>query len=144
MQATMDRLERFVSRRRRLVLGLWLALLIVVRPAGRPADVQPSPAAASRCPGSESKAVSDALAGIPGTQSETLAIVFDNRRGDPQALAAAVDKVQSEGFEDVEGVRATPEALDAARNATEPIHVMPLVVTGDAATTASTRRPRSA
>ena len=73
--------------------------------------------------------MSDALAGIPGTQSETLAIVFDNRRGDPQALAAAVDKVQNEGFKDVEGVRATPEALDAARNATEPIHVMPLVVT---------------
>ena len=50
MQATMDRLERLVSRRRRLVLGLWLALLIVVRAAGRPADVEPSPAAASRSP----------------------------------------------------------------------------------------------
>ena len=37
--------------------------------------------------------------------------------------------MQREGFEDVEGVRATPEALDAARNATEPIVVMPLVVT---------------
>jgi len=128
MQPTMDRLERFVSRRRRLVLGLWLALLIVSAPlAARQTSALTG--GGFEVPGSESKAVSDALAGIPGTQSETLAIVFDNRRGDPQALAAAVDKVQREGFKDVEGVRATPEALDAARNATEPIHVMPLVVT---------------
>ena len=142
MQATMDRLERFVSRRRRVVLGLWLALLIVSAPlAAR--QTSSLTGGGFEVPGSESKAVSDALAGIPGTQSETLAIVFDNRRGDPQALAAAVDKVKSEGFKDVEGVRATPEALDAARNATEPIHVMPLVVTATR-DDASTRRPRSA
>src|SRR5688572_5774588 len=128
MQAAMDRLERLVSRRRRLVLGLWVALLIVSAPLAARQTASLT-GGGFEVPGSESKAVSDALAGIPGAQSETLAIVFDNRGGDPQALAAAVDKVQNEAFEDVEGVRAAPEALDAARNATEPVHVMPLVVT---------------
>ena len=45
---------------------------------------------------------------FPALQAETLAVVFDNREGDPQALAAAVDRVQREGFKDVEGVRAEP------------------------------------
>ncbi len=128
MQAAMDRLERFVSRRRRLVLGLWVALLLVSAPLAARQTASLT-GGGFEVPGSESKAVSDALAGIPGAQSETLAIVFDNRGGDPAALSAAVEKVRAEGFKDVEGVRATPEALDAARNSTEPVHVMPLAVT---------------
>ena len=32
MQAAMDRLERFIARRRRLVLGVWLVLLLGALP----------------------------------------------------------------------------------------------------------------
>ena len=32
MQAAMDRLERLVARRRRLVLGIWVGLLVVAAP----------------------------------------------------------------------------------------------------------------
>jgi RND superfamily putative drug exporter len=128
MQGAMDRLERFVSGRRRLILGVWVALLVISAPLAARQTASLT-GGGFEVPGSESKAVSEALASIPGAQSETLAIVFDNRRAGPAARLAAVEKVANDGFEDVDGVRATPEALQAARDSTEPIFVMPLEVT---------------
>jgi uncharacterized membrane protein YdfJ with MMPL/SSD domain len=132
MQAAMDRLERFVARRKRLVLGVWIAVVLVAIPfAGR--QTEHLTGGGFETKGSDSKIVADALAQeFPGMQAEDLAVVFDNRNGDPQALAAAVDRVEREGFEDVEAVRADPEALAAARAAgDEDVIVMPLVVEGD-------------
>ena len=81
--------------------------------------------------GTGSRAVSHALAGdFPGIQAEDLSIVFDNRKGDPQALAAAIDRVQRDGFKDVDHVPLNPRALAAARASTEDVVVMPLVVSG--------------
>src|SRR4051794_21165053 len=114
MQAAMDRLERFVERRRRLVLVTWIGLVIVSLPfAGR--QTENLTGGGFETQGTDSRVVSDALGrDFPGLQAEDLAIVFDNRKGDPRALSAAIDRVQREGFTDVENVRLNPEALDAA------------------------------
>jgi RND superfamily putative drug exporter len=127
MQAAMDRLERLVARRRRLVLGVWVALLIAAVPfASRQTENLTGGGFENK--GSGSHVVAEALKDIPGAQAETLAVVFDNRKGDAKALAAAVDRVQREGFEDVEGVSVKPEALEAARASDQPVVVMPLDV----------------
>ncbi len=131
MQLAMDRLERFIARRRRLVLGVWLAVILVAVPfASR--QTENLTGGGFETKGSGSQAVADALATeFPGMQAQDLAVVFDNREGDPQALAAAVDKVENEGFEDVEGVSLSPDAAEAARAAgDEAIVIMPLVVEG--------------
>ena len=128
----MDRLERFVARRRRLVLVVWIAVVVVAIPfAGR--QTENLTGGGFETKGSDSQIVADALAReFPGMQAEDLAVVFDNRAGDPAALAAAIDRVEREGFEDVEAVRLDPEAVAAARAAGgEAVVIMPLVVEGD-------------
>jgi RND superfamily putative drug exporter len=131
MQAAMDRLERLVTRRRRLVLILWVAVVLVSLPfASR--QTENLTGGGFETEGSGSQLVADALArDFPGMQSEDLAVVFDNRRQDPQALEAAFERVEREGFEGVEGVRLDPEALAAARSqADQDVIVMPLIVEG--------------
>ena len=127
----MDRLERFVARRRRLVLGVWVALIVVAVPfASR--QTENLTGGGFETKGSGSKVVADALTReFPGMQPEDLAVVFDNRAGDPQALAAAVDRVERDGFTDVDAVRVTPDALAAARASNDEVVIMPLVVQGD-------------
>ena len=126
----MDQLERFVARRRRLVLGLWVAVLVAAVPFASQQTKNLTGGGFDH-KGSGSQLVSDALKDIPGVQAETLAVVFDNRGRDPRALAAAIDKVRTQGFEDVEGVRLDARALAAARaSGDRPIVVMPLDVTG--------------
>ena len=127
----MDRLGRFIARRRRLVLGVWVALVIVAVPfASR--QTENLTGGGFETKGSGSKVVADALASeFPGMQPEDLAVVFDNRAGDPQALAAAVDRVERDGFKDVDAVRVTPEALESARASNDDVVIMPLVVEGD-------------
>jgi uncharacterized membrane protein YdfJ with MMPL/SSD domain len=132
MQAAMDGLERFVARRRRLVLGAWIAVIVVAVPfAGR--QTEHLTGGGFETKGSDSQIVADAVAReFPDMQAEDLAVVFDNRRQDVRAFAAAIDRVEREGFEDVEAVRLNPEALAAARAAgDEDVVIMPLVVEGD-------------
>jgi uncharacterized membrane protein YdfJ with MMPL/SSD domain len=131
MQAAMDRLERFVARRRRLVLIVWLAIVVVSVPfAGR--QTENLTGGGFETEGSGSQLVADALGSeFEGAQAESLSVVLDNRAGDPAKLRAAVDRVQNEGFEDVEAVRLDPAAADAARASTDPVVIMPLVVEGD-------------
>jgi RND superfamily putative drug exporter len=104
----MDRLERFVARRRRLVLATWPAAVLVSVPfASR--QTEHLTEGGFETAGSGSQVVADALArDFPGMQPEDLAIVFDNRRGDSTALGATIERVQREGFEDVAGVRPGP------------------------------------
>ncbi|MBE2318980.1 MMPL family transporter [Solirubrobacter sp. CPCC 204708] len=131
MQAVMDRLERFVARRRRLVLIVWLVIVVASVPfAGR--QTENLTGGGFETQGSGSQLVADALGSeFEGTSAESLSVLFDNRDRDPAKLAAAVDRVEREGFEDVEAVRLNPEAAAAARASTEPVVVMPLVVEGD-------------
>ena len=126
----MDRLERLVSRRRRVVLIVWVVIVVVSVPfASR--QTENLTGGGFETVGSGSQIVSDALVDDFGLQGEDLAVVFDNRRQDPQALEAAFERVENEGFEDVEGVRLDPEALAAARaQSDQDVIVMPLVVEG--------------
>ena len=132
MQAAMDRLERLVARRRRLVLGVWIAVIVVAIPfAGR--QTEHLTGGGFETKGSDSQIVADAVAReFPELQAEDLLVVFDNRKQDARALAATIDRVEREGFTDVEGVRLSPEALAAARAAgDEDVVIMPLVVEGN-------------
>jgi RND superfamily putative drug exporter len=131
MQAVMDRLERFVQRRRRLVLAGWIVLVLASVPfAAR--QTENLTGGGFETKGTGSRTVSDALAGdFQGIQAEDLSIVLDNRKRDPQALAAAIDKVRKDGFEDVDHVALNPRALAAARASTDDVVILPLVVSGN-------------
>ncbi|MDA0180483.1 MMPL family transporter [Solirubrobacter phytolaccae] len=130
MQAAMDRLERLIARHRRLVLIVWLAIVVVSVPfAGRQTENLTGGGFESK--GSGSQLVSEASERDFGRPGESLAVVFDNRDGDAAKLAAAVDRVERDGFKDVEAVRLEPQAAEAARASTEPVVIMPLVVEGD-------------
>ena len=77
MQAAMDRLERAIARRRRLVLVVWLAIVVISVPfAGR--QTENLTGGGFETKGSGSKVVGDALTRDFGLQSEDLAVVFDN------------------------------------------------------------------
>src|SRR4051795_1129674 len=91
MQAAMDRLGGFFSRRRRLVLGIWGVILLASLPFAAQ-QTKHLTAGGFEVPGSGSLAVSDLLKRFPGVQTEPLILVFDNHRPDPQALQSAVDK----------------------------------------------------
>ncbi len=92
MQAAMDRLERLVARRRRLVLGVWIGLLVLAVPFASQ-QTKNLTGGGFENKGSGSANVAAALKDIPGAQAETLAVVFDNRKLDAAALGAAIDKV---------------------------------------------------
>ena len=81
----MDRLERFVTRRRRLVLGVWVVVLLASLPfAARQTENLTS--GGFEVPGSGSVAVSDSLREFPGVQSEPLILALAN----PGATLAAL------------------------------------------------------
>jgi RND superfamily putative drug exporter len=130
MQAAMDRLERLVARRRRLVLGIWIGLLVAAAPFASQ-QTKNLTGGGFENKGSGSQLAAEALKDIPGAQAETLAVVFDNRKLKPGALAVALAEVRRDGFEDVDGVKLNyPAYLNARAAQTEPIVVMPLNVTG--------------
>ena len=82
MRAAMDRLERFVTRRRRLVLGVWIVLVVAAVPFAAQ-QTKHLTAGGFEVPGSGSQAVSEALKRFPGVQTEPLILVFDNSKKDP-------------------------------------------------------------
>src|SRR3954452_8772424 len=131
MQAAMDRLEGFVSRRRRLVLGIWGAILVLSLPFAAQ-QTKHLTAGGFEVPGSQSNAVSDDLKKFPGVQTEPLIFVFDNSKKDGAALSAAVDKA----VRDVRGIKSvaiSPQAAAAARSAADkPIVLLALDVKGGA------------
>src|SRR3954451_7674457 len=113
-----------VSRHRRLVLVIWLVVLLVSLPfAGKQTERLTGGGFESKA--SDSAAVEQALKTM-GAQGETLAVVFDNRRGDERALTAAMQRVQREGFEGVTGVRiADTRALEVAGAKPRPVVIVP-------------------
>src|SRR6476620_7807586 len=99
MRAAMDGLERFVTRRRRLVLGVWIVLVVAAVPFAAP-QTKHLTAGGFEVPGSGSQAGAEAPKRFPGVQTEPLILVFDNSKKDPMdllcGLAAAIDKATQE------------------------------------------------
>jgi uncharacterized membrane protein YdfJ with MMPL/SSD domain len=93
MQTTMLRLDRLLRRRKRVVLIVWAAIVLVAVPfAARQSEDLSS--GGFEVPGSQSAAVDDALARFPGVQRAQLAAVLVGERGATSAqLRAAVDRV---------------------------------------------------
>src|SRR4051812_43617667 len=114
MQAAMARLERLIARRRRLVLIVWAAVVVVSIPfAAR--QTENLTGGGFETKGSGSQIVSKALPQDFGLPPEELAIVLDNRKHDTAALDSALQRVSNEGFEDVEGVRLDPAQVARAK-----------------------------
>jgi uncharacterized membrane protein YdfJ with MMPL/SSD domain len=135
MQAAMDRLGSFISRRRRLVLGAWIVLLVVSLPFFA-MQTKHLTAGGFQVPGSQSTFVADSIKQFPGVESEKLVFVFDNTKQDKAALDAAITK-SVDGTKSVAGVAVVPQFEQAARAASDkPIVLMALKVTGSADETA--------
>src|SRR5918992_3587015 len=93
MQAAMDRLGAFLERRRWLVLGTWLVLLLASLPfAAR--QTENLTGGGFAVPGSGSEAVDKGLERFEGAQKESLAVVLAQRSGaTPADVRAQVDRV---------------------------------------------------
>jgi RND superfamily putative drug exporter len=115
MRAAMDRLERFVTVHRRLVLGVWAVLVICAVPFAAQ-QTKHLTAGGFEVPGSGSLAVSDALKRFPGVQTEPLILVFDNSKRDASALSASVDKATRE-VQGIDNISVSPQAAAAAKAA---------------------------
>ena len=92
MQAAMDTLTAFLERRRWLVLGVWVALLLAALPfAAKQTDHLTSGGFAA--PGSGSAAVDRALEDFESVQRESLAVVVARREGaSDRDVRAAIDR----------------------------------------------------
>jgi uncharacterized membrane protein YdfJ with MMPL/SSD domain len=129
MQAAMDRLERFVARRRRLVLGVWGLVLLASLPFAA-MQTKHLTAGGFEVPGSQSLTTVDQLKRFPGVQTEKLVFVFDNSAKDSGALGDAIDSAV-DGVKGVEGASAPQQAVAAAKAAgDQPVVLLALNVTG--------------
>jgi uncharacterized membrane protein YdfJ with MMPL/SSD domain len=127
----MDGLERFVTRRRRLVLGIWIVLVVAAVPFASQ-QTKHLTAGGFEVPGSGSQAVSESLKRFPGVQTEPLILVFENSKKDAAALAASIDKATAQ-IKGIPNVAVDPKAAAAAKAAgDQPIVLMSLSVTGGA------------
>src|SRR3954447_6458320 len=90
----MDRLAGFLERRRWVVLGVWVALLLAALPfAARQTDHLTS--GGFEVPGSQSQVVSANIHRFEGAQRDKLAVVVARRPGsDGAAVGAQVDRVR--------------------------------------------------
>src|SRR5262245_36844557 len=131
MRAAMDRLERFVTGHRRVVLGVWIVLVLAAVPFAAQ-QTKHLTAGGFEVPGSGSLAVSEALNRFPGVQTEPLILVFDNSKRDAAALSAAVDRASRE-VQGIDNVSLSPQAAAAAKAASDqPIVLVALDVNGGA------------
>jgi uncharacterized membrane protein YdfJ with MMPL/SSD domain len=130
MQAVMTRLSEFVRRRRKLVVGLWLLVLVASAPFAM-RQTEKLTGGGYEVPGSGSAAVDEQIHRFAGASSDPLGIVLELRGGDAAALGAAVDRVVDAAAR-VEHVELAPEAAAAAKAAAgdRTVIVLPLVVTG--------------
>jgi uncharacterized membrane protein YdfJ with MMPL/SSD domain len=131
VQAAMDRLGGFLERRRFVVAGAWLLLLLAALPfAARQTDNLTS--GGFTAPGSGSEAVDRGLDRFERAQGQSLAVVLAQRPGsDPADVRAEVDRVEGIAarlprveLSDAAAARAKQQAGSA------PIVVAPLKVTG--------------
>jgi len=131
MQRFMDRLSAAIERRRRLVLGAWIVLLVAALPfAAKQTDHLTS--GGFTVPGSGSEAVDRALTAFDAAERSALSVVVAREEGGSAAsVRAQLDRIAGElrGFD---GATLPPRVLAAAkREATEsPIAVVALEVEG--------------
>jgi uncharacterized membrane protein YdfJ with MMPL/SSD domain len=128
----MDRLAGFLERRRWVVLGAWIALLVAALPfAAKQADHLTS--GGFEVPGSQSQVVSENIHRFEGAQRDNLAVVLARRPGsNTAAVRAQVDRVGriADGLPHVE--LKAEAAVTAKRQAgSASITVVPLTVEGD-------------
>jgi uncharacterized membrane protein YdfJ with MMPL/SSD domain len=132
MQQSMDRLTSFLERRRRLVLGAWIALLLVSLPFATK-QTEHLTSGGFSIPGSGSAAVDHALDDFDRAQRQTLAVVVARRPGgdaaDVRRELARVDAIA----DGVPLAELTPRALAAANRdaARSPIAVASLKTGGN-------------
>ena len=127
----MDKLANVLERRRLVVLGIWVALLIAAAPfAAKQTDHLTSGGFA--VPGSESQAVDRNLHRFEGAQRETLAVVLAKRPGATQsAVGAEVARVRSIAAELPHAALPPGAAARAVRQAdSASIAIVPLAVDG--------------
>src|SRR3954451_22351009 len=106
MQAAMDRLGSFISRRRKLVLVTWIVLLVVSLPFFA-MQTKHLTAGGFEVPGSQSPFVADSIHNFPGVESEKLVFVFDNTKLDKSWLDASITKAV-DATKGVDGVVVVP------------------------------------
>jgi uncharacterized membrane protein YdfJ with MMPL/SSD domain len=131
MQAAMDKLSAFLERRRFLVLGAWIALLVAAAPfAARQTDHLTS--GGFQVPGSESEVVDRNLERFEGAQRESLAVVLAKREGaTPAGVRAEVERVEAIAAELPNAEVAPGAAARASREAGDAsITIVPLAVDG--------------
>ncbi len=128
----MDRLTAFLERRRKLVLGAWIALLVAALPFAAQ-QTEHLTSGGFTVPGSGSEAVDRALAGFEDAQRETLAVVVARREGGTTAeMRAQIDRVDRVAA-DLPHTELSDRAEAAAKRsaAGSPIAIATLDVTGD-------------
>jgi uncharacterized membrane protein YdfJ with MMPL/SSD domain len=132
MQRFMDRLTSFLERRRKLVLGIWVALLLVSLPFAMK-QTEYLTAGGFSIPGSGSEIVDRAIADFDDAQRQTLAVVVARRPGgdtaDVRRELARIDAI----VDDVPLAELTPRALAAAERdaADSPIAIASLKTSGN-------------
>ncbi len=131
MQAAMDRLEGFLERRRWLVLGLWIVLLL----AALPFTVRQTEHLTSggfTVPGSGSETVDRSLERFAGAQRDSLAVVLAQKPGASAAdVRREVDRVDRIAAKLPHAELSARDAAVAKRQAgSASIVVVPLEVAG--------------
>jgi RND superfamily putative drug exporter len=110
----MDRLSGFLERRRWLVLGAWVVLLVAAAPFAAK-QTEHLTSGGFTVPGSGSEAVDRAVDDFEGAQRETLAVVIAQRPGgDAAAVRAEVDRVKRVAAE-LDNAELSDRAAAAAR-----------------------------
>ncbi|HZO61373.1 MAG TPA: MMPL family transporter [Gaiellaceae bacterium] len=127
----MDRLSRFVGRRRRLVLVVWLAAVVASVPfAAR--QTEHLTAGGFEVPGSGSLAVANALDQFPGVRGQSLILVFDNPKHNKHVLWKSIDQAVTK-IQDVKNVSVPGLSLAfAGGSGNKTVVALPLEVNGKA------------
>jgi uncharacterized membrane protein YdfJ with MMPL/SSD domain len=132
MQILMDKLGGFLERRRWLVLGIWLVLLLAALPfAAR--QTENLTGGGFSVPGSGSEAVDKGLERFEGAQKESLAVVLAQRRSASAAdVRAQVDRIDRIAAR-MELVELSDRAAARAKRqaGTAPIVVVPMETKGE-------------
>jgi uncharacterized membrane protein YdfJ with MMPL/SSD domain len=127
MRGATSRLAEFLGRRRRWVVGAWLAIVLCAVPfASR--QTEHLTGGGFDVPGSQSKAVNDALQSRFGSSADGISVLLKAAPdAGPAQRAAAVDRVRRE-VAGLEGVALTPADARRARRALQArgVAILPL------------------
>src|SRR4051794_15318604 len=114
MQRLMDHAQAGLKRRRRVVIGVWVVLLLAALPSSFKQSDHLS-AGGYVVPGSESKAVNDASVRFAGAQPNRMGVLLRlDRAAGPAAVRSAVERVNGAAFT-TDHVNLAPNALVLAQ-----------------------------